>query len=424
MHFVCWDSGIFRDLHHCDPAESQPAMERGEERRGKGSEDEMPRSEQENGNEKVPAVSRGQEYREETQAVQRLLRAGADVTLCSCSCSRQTALHVSPPELRGKVLGWMTRPHLPPQMQLLQAAWQGDLQTLQRLLAQADRVDVNVPNSDGVTAVMLAVRDVDLFESIASLLPWQHRPVEVVKELLGLSADLRQRDHSGCCAPRYAADIHSPLKEELMHMMVEALSHTAPDQYSGLDLDSEFGDLDVELDPEGLYPNRPTAASPTQTPAHQSGFLLYSHTGEVLESPGQPPLSDHRKDLGHDKGIPLCFQNAMETLRDIRQAYQCAGTGSSRGGLSLPSLGDGSRRWSHLDAGPSPGLLSTRTPCLPVPPQNRPRTRSVVAASPSSPALRSVAEPGQLSQSAPSIMEPLLCSNTVMQARAHIQTRM
>ncbi|XP_056284963.1 uncharacterized protein map3k19 isoform X2 [Pseudoliparis swirei] len=113
----------------------------------------------------------------------------------------------------------------------------------------------------------------------------------------------------------------------------------------------------------------------------------------------------------------------METLRDIRQAYQDAGRGS-RGGLSLPSLGDGSRRRSRLDPGPSPGLLSARTSCLPVPPQNRPRTRSVIAASPSSPALLSVAEPGQLSQSAPSIMEPLLGPNTVMQARAHIQTRL
>lgn len=49
-------------------------------------------------------------------------------------------------------------------------------------------VDVDGPNNDGVTAVMLAVRDVDLFEDMVTLLPWEHRPVEVVKELLGLSA--------------------------------------------------------------------------------------------------------------------------------------------------------------------------------------------------------------------------------------------
>ncbi|XP_042350622.1 mitogen-activated protein kinase kinase kinase 19 [Plectropomus leopardus] len=113
----------------------------------------------------------------------------------------------------------------------------------------------------------------------------------------------------------------------------------------------------------------------------------------------------------------------METLRDIRQAYQDAGRGS-RGGLSLPSLADNSRRWSHLDPAPSAGLLSTRTSCLLVPPKHWQRTRSVVAASSSSPGLLSVAEPHQLSQSAPSIMEPPLCSNTMLQARAHIQTRL
>lgn len=54
--------------------------------------------------------------------------------------------------------------------------------------ARTVEVDVDVPNSDGVTAVMLAVRDIDLFEDMMTLLPWEHRPVEVVKELLGLSA--------------------------------------------------------------------------------------------------------------------------------------------------------------------------------------------------------------------------------------------
>ncbi|KAI4805189.1 hypothetical protein KUCAC02_009816 [Chaenocephalus aceratus] len=226
-----------------------------------------------------------------TQVVQRLLRGGGDLTLCDRS--QQTALHISSPELQGKVLGWMSRPHLSPQAQLLQAAWQGDLHSLQLLLlrhthrAQTDRVDVNVPNSDGVTAVMLAVRDIDLFEDLATRLTWEHRPVEVVKELLGLSPDLRVRDHSGCSAFHYAVNISSPLKEEIIHMMVEALSHAggasmsplALDKYSSLDSDSEFGDSDVELDLESLYHNRSVAASPTQTPTHQDSFLLYSHTG-------------------------------------------------------------------------------------------------------------------------------------------------
>ncbi|KAL6101242.1 map3k19 [Pungitius sinensis] len=113
----------------------------------------------------------------------------------------------------------------------------------------------------------------------------------------------------------------------------------------------------------------------------------------------------------------------METLTDIREAHKEAERGSRRGGLSLPSLGDSSRRCSHLDSAPLPGLRSTRTACMPAPPKNRQSTRGVVAASQPSIAPLSVAEPRQLSRSAPSIMEPL-CSTTVMQARAHIQTRL
>ncbi|XP_054871059.1 uncharacterized protein map3k19 isoform X2 [Amphiprion ocellaris] len=362
-----------------------------------------------------------------TEVAQQLLRTGADLTLCNHR--QQTALHVSSPELQGKLVRWMSRPHLPLQAQLLQAAWQGDLHSVQHLLTHTDSVDVNIPNGDGVTAVMLAVRDIDLFEGIATQLPWEHRPVEVMKELLGLSADLQPRDHNGCSALHYAAHINSCLTEEIIHILVEALNHTdavpvsplVHDKHPCQDLDSEFGDSDIEVDIESLYPNQSTAASPTLTPTQQHHFVLYSHTGEVLEPPGCPPLSDHHKDLSQDKGIPHCFQNAMETLRDIGQAYQDTGRGNR--GMSLPSLSNSSRLWGHGDAAPTPGLLSTRTSCQPVPPTHRRRTRSMVAASPPSHSLLSV-EPSQLSQSAPSIMEPLLCPNTMMQARAHIQSRL
>lgn len=48
--------------------------------------------------------------------------------------------------------------------------------------------DVNVPDADGATAVMLAARDVDLLDGIATLPPWEHGPVDVLREVLGLSA--------------------------------------------------------------------------------------------------------------------------------------------------------------------------------------------------------------------------------------------
>lgn len=66
------------------------------------------------------------------QLMHTLLEHAADVTLCNQS--NQTAMHVCPPELREELLLAMPRPLLPPQAQLLQACWQGNLQLLQHWL--------------------------------------------------------------------------------------------------------------------------------------------------------------------------------------------------------------------------------------------------------------------------------------------------
>lgn len=51
--------------------------------------------------------------------------------------------------------------------------------------AQTDMLDFNKQNRDGLTPLMQAVRDVDLFEGLE--LPWKYQPVEVVKILMSLS---------------------------------------------------------------------------------------------------------------------------------------------------------------------------------------------------------------------------------------------
>lgn len=66
------------------------------------------------------------------QMVALLLMARADVT--QCDHNRRTALLECPPELREKVVSWMSRPDLPPQAELLQAAWQRDVHSVQTLL--------------------------------------------------------------------------------------------------------------------------------------------------------------------------------------------------------------------------------------------------------------------------------------------------
>lgn len=52
------------------------------------------------------------------------------------------------------------------------------------LQARTDLMDLNKQNRDGLTPLMLAVRDVDLFEGLE--MPWDYQPVEVVKELMSL----------------------------------------------------------------------------------------------------------------------------------------------------------------------------------------------------------------------------------------------
>jgi len=54
------------------------------------------------------------------------------------------------------------------------------------LQARTDLMDLNKQNRDGLTPLMLAVRDVDLFEGLE--MPWEYQPVEVVKELVSLQA--------------------------------------------------------------------------------------------------------------------------------------------------------------------------------------------------------------------------------------------
>lgn len=82
------------------------------------------------------------------QMVLLLLMAGADVTLCDCS--RRTVLHACPLELREKVPSWISRPNLPLQIELLQAAWLGDLHSVQTLLVWPhDRLLVPLTNTRG-----------------------------------------------------------------------------------------------------------------------------------------------------------------------------------------------------------------------------------------------------------------------------------
>ncbi|KAA0715814.1 Mitogen-activated protein kinase kinase kinase 19 [Triplophysa tibetana] len=158
-----------------------------------------------------------------TMVMRFLLERGADATLCNHS--NQTALHVSQPALEGELLSALIR-DLPHQMQLSDTAWRGDPCSLQDLMAQTDMLDFNKQNRDGLTPLMLAVRDIDLFEGLE--LPWKYHPVLVVKELMSLSVDTKMIDQRGHSALWYISQIMSSKKEELLRM-VDSASQTDRD---------------------------------------------------------------------------------------------------------------------------------------------------------------------------------------------------
>ncbi|KAG7463865.1 hypothetical protein MATL_G00181210 [Megalops atlanticus] len=331
-----------------------------------------------------------------TRAVRFLLEQGADVTLCNHS--NQTAVHVSQPALQGELLAAVARP-LSPQAKLLHTAWQGDLHSLQHLLGQKDLVDVNTQNRDGLTPLMLAVRDVDLFEGLEAQMSWEYRPVEVVQELLGIHAALDVLDHRGHSALHYAAQVQSTLRDELVHLLVESLSLQGPTALS-------LGYFD---------PEEPSTNS-THSPLVHSFLIQTSCSTEDLVGLSECASFSKSRKARDDQRISLCFQRAAVTLRDMRQEYQELEERSSRR-TSLPSLWDRSRRGDRpcpLDTGQ--GLLKGRS-CLPSSP--RPKTRSEPV-----PLSLPVPHPPLLSQSAPTLGEPLLDSGSLLRVRAHIHTRL
>ncbi|XP_044890730.1 mitogen-activated protein kinase kinase kinase 19 isoform X6 [Felis catus] len=149
--------------------------------------------------------------------VEFLLEKGADITLCNYS--NQTAVHVANCHVQRQLLA--INGIQAPQMQLLQTSWQGDLEQLQHLLASEEFLDINFPNQHGLTPVMLAVRDVDLFESLDMLTVY--RPVEVLSELLRHHADPKLCDFSGKSAIHYVSQIHSFRKQQLLDILMNSM---------------------------------------------------------------------------------------------------------------------------------------------------------------------------------------------------------
>ncbi|XP_005390813.1 PREDICTED: mitogen-activated protein kinase kinase kinase 19 isoform X2 [Chinchilla lanigera] len=87
--------------------------------------------------------------------------------------------------------------------------------------ASEEFLDVNFPNQHGLTPLMLAVRDVDLFESLDMLTVY--RPTEVLSELLRHHADPKLCDFSGKSTIHYVSQIKSMRKQKLLDILMNSI---------------------------------------------------------------------------------------------------------------------------------------------------------------------------------------------------------
>lgn len=139
------------------------------------------------------------------EVVAQLLDAGADITLQNEN--EETALEVAVDSCRDMILDALAAENgVIKNQTLLQAAWSGDAVTVKKCLDGQSYIDINCHNSDGMTPLLLATRDLSLFEQIQDHMQNQYNPVAVVKELLENQADVMATDSEGQSALHLVAN--------------------------------------------------------------------------------------------------------------------------------------------------------------------------------------------------------------------------
>ncbi|XP_030066428.1 mitogen-activated protein kinase kinase kinase 19 [Microcaecilia unicolor] len=251
-----------------------------------------------------------------SEVVAFLLEKRADVTLCNYN--DQTALHVANPVIQKQLFSGVNRASFP-QIQFMQTAWQGDLQILQQLLSTEKCLNINFQNQHGLTALMLAVRDLDLFEHFFEM-STTYKPINVIEELLKHHADPMLSDFKGRSTLYYASCLKSSKKQQLIDILVNSLPQS-------------------EIENEALWPLCPNIKMPSSNSLmaspEQNSLVIHSYSniqghsskGDTRTSAANATEEDFsvKELLGiSQKGyrILVDFQNASKTLLEMSQAYK------------------------------------------------------------------------------------------------------
>ncbi|XP_077129181.1 mitogen-activated protein kinase kinase kinase 19 isoform X1 [Ranitomeya variabilis] len=211
-----------------------------------------------------------------TKVIAILLEHGADVTFCNFA--NQTAVHVADADTRAQLLAAVTRISFP-QLSMMQAAWQGDLERIQHLLSAGHAHYMHSRNGQGLTPVMLVLRDLDLFDSLN--MGSDYRPDAVLQELLNHHVDTELLDNGGRSAVSYVSKVRSPLGQQL----IDALERCGPPAgaYDEASCDLCPGTKPSLCDspPDGF----PSAATQDQSAEELSSDGIFQ---EILEEPPNP----------------------------------------------------------------------------------------------------------------------------------------
>ncbi|KAK6190356.1 hypothetical protein SNE40_002244 [Patella caerulea] len=155
-----------------------------------------------------------------SKIVQLLIKHGADPTLHNYE--KLSALEMATSNIKTILLDSVEKTTESSHRLLLQAAWQGNIKIVRRLLSQNKVLDINCQNAEGLSPLLLVTRDIQLFERLAVQLNRLYNPIEVAIELLNHRAAIHMTDGDGKTCLHYACSSRATVATELVKTLIES----------------------------------------------------------------------------------------------------------------------------------------------------------------------------------------------------------